>query len=395
MDEELGKEIDDVYSEITQTINSISLEVRNGEVSSSIVLTVNGEQKTGEIAMSGVVTFKGLREGTTTIDGGWITTNSITADQIKSRTITADEIATGTITASEIKSGTITSTQISTGSISFYDLNTSAQNRVTNAANTASSALSTASDAYNAAQAAQDDADTANDVLKSWGYNGRTTYIDGSNIYTGTVMAGKLIGGTVYLYDSSENTCGYIYLRRATSSSYAVEMDSNSSLQISAANTLYLSGARNGASIMLQSDDIQTVGNFHPGNSGTDMLGKSSNKWSDLYVVNEPWSESDEKLKRDIEPLDDRYLALIDNIQPVRFRRTEREEYGRYHTGFIAQDVEKAMELAGIGSDEFAGWGCDIDESGLPTYMLRYGEFVAILLQKIKQLEKKVEAITE
>lgn len=55
--------------------------------------------------------------GKTTINGGSIETNTITATQIKGRTITATEIATNTLTANEIKGGTITAAEIAANSI--------------------------------------------------------------------------------------------------------------------------------------------------------------------------------------------------------------------------------------------------------------------------------------
>ena len=55
--------------------------------------------------------------GTTTINGGIITTNTITADQIAANSITADQIAANTITADQIAANTITATQIAACSI--------------------------------------------------------------------------------------------------------------------------------------------------------------------------------------------------------------------------------------------------------------------------------------
>ena len=54
-----------------------------------------------------------VNSNTTTIDGGKITANSVTASQIAANTITAAKIAAGTITATEIASGTITGDRLS------------------------------------------------------------------------------------------------------------------------------------------------------------------------------------------------------------------------------------------------------------------------------------------
>jgi hypothetical protein len=58
-----------------------------------------------------------INGGATTIHGGKITTDSITASHIVSRTITADRIAVGAITANEILGGTITGDKIAANTI--------------------------------------------------------------------------------------------------------------------------------------------------------------------------------------------------------------------------------------------------------------------------------------
>lgn len=55
--------------------------------------------------------------GKTTINGGSIETNTVTADQILTRTITANEIATRTLTADRIATGALTATEIATNTI--------------------------------------------------------------------------------------------------------------------------------------------------------------------------------------------------------------------------------------------------------------------------------------
>ena len=61
--------------------------------------------------------------------------------------------------------------------------------------------------------------------------------------------------------------------------------------------------------------------------------------------------------------------------------------------GFIAQDVETAMTSAGVSAQEFGGWVKDVDNEGNDIYMLRYGEFIGLLLAKIKKLEARITAL--
>ncbi len=66
------------YSELDLRINSIKLEVANGDTKSSLTLKA-GETvlSSADITLDGVVTFEGLRSGTTVIDGGWISTENL------------------------------------------------------------------------------------------------------------------------------------------------------------------------------------------------------------------------------------------------------------------------------------------------------------------------------
>lgn len=75
-------------SELTQTVSGFQLSVVNGDSSSTIALTANGVAISSQnIQFAGMVTFAGLSEGTTTIDGACIKTGTISAVNISSCTI--------------------------------------------------------------------------------------------------------------------------------------------------------------------------------------------------------------------------------------------------------------------------------------------------------------------
>lgn len=82
-------------------------------------------------------------------------------------------------------SGTLKASQVNlTGAITFGDLSTSVQDNI--------------NDSYTMAQYAQLAASNAEAVVEGWSYPG-STYIDGRQIMTGTVMASTLLGGSVGL----------------------------------------------------------------------------------------------------------------------------------------------------------------------------------------------------
>ena len=126
--------------------DGITMSVSNGIPGNkaSIVLKVGNKEYSGTIDLTGAVTFSDLStSGKTSINGGNIITNSITADQIASKAITtgkiaskaiktskiasgaitADKIASETITADKIASGTITADNIASGTITADKVN--------------------------------------------------------------------------------------------------------------------------------------------------------------------------------------------------------------------------------------------------------------------------------
>lgn len=82
----------------------------------------------------------------------------------------------------------------------------------------------------------------------------------------------------------------------------------------------------------------------------------------------------------------DQYLEVFDRLRPCVFRLKGRN---RRHLGFIAQEVEGAMQAAGIDSADFAAL-C-IDEKG--GYGLRYEELIPLLTAKVQRLETRLKKL--
>ena len=101
---------------------------------------------------------------------------------------------------------------------------------------------------------------------------------------------------------------------------------------------------------------------------------------------------SDRRAKNSIEELPDAYVDMLDKLTPVRFKYNDGQS-GRYHVGFIAQDVEQALTEAGLTSQDFGGF-VDLDQNG-ETLGLAYDEFIGLLFQKIRKLEEKIEVLEE
>ncbi len=121
-------------------------------------------------------------------------------------------------------------------------------------------------------------------------------------------------------------------------------------------------------------------------------LGVPDDPWSVLYADSCDCCTSDKNKKNNIEDLPDKYVAMFDSLSPKRFKMNNGTS-GRYHVGYIAQDVKAAMDMVGIDSTEFGGWVEGDAEDGNKVYMLRYDEFGAIYAAKIKQLEARLEKL--
>ncbi len=103
--------------------DGITMSVTNGIPGNkaSIILKVGDKEYSGTIDLTGTVTFSDLSTaGKTSINGGNITTSSVTTDKIAVGAITADKITSGTITADKLNIDDIFSKNITaTGQIQF------------------------------------------------------------------------------------------------------------------------------------------------------------------------------------------------------------------------------------------------------------------------------------
>jgi len=139
-------------------------------------------------------------------------------------------------------------------------------------------------------------------------------------------------------------------------------------------------------------------------------LGGSGYLWRSVYAATTTISTSDRNKKKDFTEFDDRFEKLFDELKPQRFKFIENTS-NRYHSGFIAQDVEDSLENVGLTALDFAGFCKDarlkpelnkdfaeseddylLDDEGNKTYdySLRYSEFIALNTWQIQKLKAKV-----
>lgn len=292
-------------------------------------------------------------------------------------------------------------------------------NSITGVPSTVTGAYSLADSAYDKARDAQADASnaldaagSANSIINGWKYTYKNkTYIDGTQLMTGTVTASTLQGGSVKLLDSNANTCGELTLTSAQTAAYAVDLTSDGALRFEAnVGSLYLATATTFIQLHDSPAQITIRGAFIPSEDNYMELGDEDHRWFGVYSVNcyitNCNCKSDKKQKNSIEYNLEKYEDFFFKLKPTQFKFNEGTG-DRYHTGFISQDVGDAIVESGLSTQDFAAFvkapkenfTLDADDQDC-DYYLRYNEFIALnthmiqkLYTKIDELENKIQQL--
>lgn len=224
-------------------------------------------------------------------------------------------------------------------------------------------------------------------------------YVDAVNVY-GTLTAERLQGGSIRILDDDGNRCGTIYSTYASSADTKIEIDSDA-IELGGDDGSVFIGSRWDrstrayyASIEVDgySQEVQIKGDVIPNANALYNLGSRNFVWDAIYCSTDALNGSDRNIKNSIEALPEKYVSMFERIEPKRYKLNSGTS-GRFHTGFIAQEVEAAMQECGIDSQEFAGWAAAKREDGSETYFLRYGEFIPILWAKVREQEKRLKRL--
>ena len=357
--------LDNDMSSIEQKVDSIELSVTSKNGSTTFKLTADGAELSSK-SLS-------LSVDAVNISG------KLTADQIDATNLKVDAAnITGKLTLDKM------------ASISFSDLSDSAAVQ-----NDIDDAYAMAEDAEAAAYAAEE---TVSEI--TYTYRG-TTYIDESRIMAGTVIAGHLMGGTVELLDIDEAVQGHITITNADTADCAIEIQSNGAMRLLADGTA--------AALYMEAGDtaslaIRTIGSngYHvipnrsvvPATDGSLYVGTSYRAWAGMFSETGVTETSDRNRKKDIRYGLDDLDGFFDDLSPADYRFLNGTS-GRRHRGFVAQDVRDSLQKHGISTKDFAGYVEDVDESGNPTYGLRYSEFIALLVAQVQKLKTRVAELEE
>lgn len=342
-----------VDDKVKVQIDAIGVRIDNFESGVNLSLNNMGVQINGLTTIT-----NGLSNGTTTIDGACIKTGTIDANRLNL-----------------------------TGAIAFGDLSSDVQNGINSAQTAADNAQSTANSAKNAV-------DNLDNVVTGWTYRG-STYIDGAQIMTGTIVASSLQGGEVLLLDDNERTAATLTLTGASSYASSKLLITSDAFEVNTQyGHIYFESGDN-CSIQIGAD-VACSGDFRPRDKGSNSLGTNTYKWSDVYAVNGTIVTSDANVKKDVVRDLTGYESFFNALSPCTYKFIDGES-GRTHLGMISQDVEKALADCNISSMDFAGFikspkkdekGNVID--GEYAYALRYSEFIPLLIWQVQKLKARV-----
>lgn len=218
-------------------------------------------------------------------------------------------------------------------------------------------------------------------------------YVDAVNIY-GTLTAQEIEGDTITVRNDAGRRCGYISTEYASTADYKMTLESKAMELNATSGNLYLSGNNGRSALNFDYDFIDCRGDFAPNADNRYNLGAPNFVWSTIYCSTNELNGSDRNIKNSIEALPEKYVRMLELVEPKRYKLNNGTS-GRYHTGFIAQEVENAMRACGIESKEFAGWAAAKREDGSETYFLRYSEFIPILWAKVREQEERLKRLEE
>ena len=249
------------------------------------------------------------------------------------------------------------------------------------------------------------------------------------------IISGKTVIQRAVNSENSNTANTANYAKTATGAEYANKADNATTATKAQGYSFYMSSLNTNAGIEAQNQGVRlswgtaysyklwfgqdsNYGNalcLHPSSNGLYSLGNSSAKWSSVYSTSGAIQTSDLTKKESITDLNEIQLEFFKKLRPVKFKfkndSDDKTNHDRYHYGFIAQEVETAMEECGISAIEFGGLCKDkeiiltktISDNGEATvisdeqesyiYSLRYTEFVALNTAAIQALQKEVDIL--
>ena len=332
-------------SALEQRMDSIKLSV-SGSLggSASIVLSVDGETKsTGSLSLGNVRSAFASDRTAVTITGGTVTFNSNTF-VVNSSNFSVTASGSITATAGTIAGWSITSTALYKGT---------------------SDMTSTTPGTY-----------IGTDGIRQYGAANRSITMENGALNANGATLGyvTLTGGAIAGLNAAAVSQGNIYMLTDTTTAsctiYGVAPGGDNTALVYA-STQYNGGK---ASAVLGYDCPVRI-NGNP-----------------ISMERSPTYGSDRDVKKDIVPLPERYLGLLDEMEPVAYRYRDEGADAPVHLGYIAQDVVAALERAGMSRADLAAVA---GEDGTGQMGISYTDFIPVLHLKLRRAEERIKRLEE
>lgn len=124
-----------------------------------------------------------------------------------------------------------------------------------------------------------------------------------------------------------------------------------------------------------------------PRSNGKTTLGSTSYRFYRLYSSLSPDISSDRRIKEDFTQFDERYIKLFELLKPTIYKLKSLPDDKSKLAGFIAQDIEEAMNTCGINKREFGIYKYDEEND---SYSLVYDMFIPLMIYYIQTKEKEL-----
>ena len=103
--------------------------------------------------------------------------------------------------------------------------------------------------------------------------------------------------------------------------------------------------------------ELNPWGYFQPSTDNAVNCGASGRRWATVYAATGTINTSDSRLKNSIKDIDNKLLDAWKNVEPKQYKfndATEKKgEKARYHTGYLAQDIQAECEKQGVNASEY------------------------------------------
>ena len=177
--------------------------------------------------------------------------------------------------------------------------------------------------------------------------------------------------------------------------------------------------------------DLSPWGYFLPNTDNAIGCGMSNRRWSTIYSATSTINTSDSRLKNTITDIDDNLLDAWETIQPKQYKFNDatesKGEQARFHTGYLAQDIQKAcndnnLDISKYGLFCYDSWeeepeiteDVEVEKDGVKTtekrivqpkrekgdmYALRYEEALVVecayLRREVSRLKQQNEDLEQ